>query len=136
MDYSPGTILCYGIMNTKNYSEAVVLKDKNVYVSIVDSNKTRVILPIADWAKSNKLSIVPEGTVKSSCKPRTLIRWFSEDYKKTGSRLTAVALPEGAILQIKKIEGNVTLRDSLYFSSYDEWKATFPSKGEVYYYKP
>jgi hypothetical protein len=136
MDYSPGTILSYGRLNTNTYSEAVVLKDANVYVTILDSKKTRSILPFADWAKSNKLNIVSETPTKPACKPRTLIRWFSEDYKKTGSRLTAVALPEGAILQIKKIEGNVTLRDSLYFSSFDEWKATFPSKGEVYYYKP
>ena len=136
MDYSPGTILSYGRMNANTYSEAVVLKDNNVYVTILDSKKTRVILPFADWAKSNKLNSVSEIPTKPECKPRTLIRWFSDDYKKTGSRLTAVALPEGAILQIKKIEGKVTLRDSLYFSSYDEWKATFPSKGEVYYYKP
>jgi hypothetical protein len=136
MDYTPGTILCYGTVKGNSYSEAVVLKDNNVYVTVQDSKKTRNILPLTDWVKSHKLTVVFEKPTKTECKPRTLIRWFSEDYKKTGSRLTAVALAEGAVLQIKKVDGDITLRDSVYFSSYDEWKATFPSKGEVRYYKP
>jgi hypothetical protein len=136
MDYTPGTILCHGSLKNKSYSEAVVLKENNVYVTIQDSKKTRNILPLTDWVKSNEITVLFEKPTKTECKPRTLIRWFSEDYKKTGSRLTAVALAEGAVLQIKKVDGNITLRDSVYFSSYDEWKATFPSKGEVRYYKP
>jgi hypothetical protein len=136
MEHLPGTILCHGSLKSNSYSEAVVLKENNVYVTIQDSKKTRNILPLTDWVKSNKLTVVFEKPTTGQCKPRTLIRWFSEDCKKTGSRLTAVALAEGAVLQIKKVDGNITLRDSVYFSSYDEWKATFPSKGEVRYYKP
>jgi len=136
MEHPPGTILCHGSLKDKSYSEAVVLKENNVYVTVQDSKKARNILPLTDWVKSNEITVLFEKPTTGQCKPRTLIRWFSEDYKKTGSRLTAVALNEGAVLQIKKVDGNITLRDSVYFSSYDEWKATFPSKGEVRYYKP
>jgi hypothetical protein len=146
MEYKHGTILSFGNKNSveggdNNYQEAIVITNGKVFINTLDSKPCREIMLLADWLIINKNQniniITPDSPISSEAskkkfnyKPRSLIRWFGKD-----SRRTAVVLYEGALLQLKKVDGNVVIKDNTFFTSYDEWAATFPSKGEVYYYK-
>jgi hypothetical protein len=141
MTYEPGTVLSFGKIEDGTYEEATVVTSGWVYLTKLNSMPHREAMVLEDWLILNRhrtLNVVDNVPVKKTYKPRTLIRWFSKAALTTpgkGSRRTAVVLPEGAVLQIKKVDGKNVTQDHTFFSTYDEWAATFPSEGSVYYYE-
>ena len=140
MTYEPGTILSFGKMEDGTYEEATVVTGGWVYITVLKSVPYREAMFLEDWLILNQqhdVNVVQTIPPKKTYKPRTLIRWFSKGVRETGkgSRRTAVVLPEGAVLQIKKVDGKTVAQDHTFFSTYEEWAATFPSEGEVYYYE-
>lgn len=130
MNYKPGTILSFGEENDNTYQEAIVVTNGNLFIK-----QFRQIMSVSDWFIINKnqnIKVVPSepSEKKFNYKPRSLIRWFGKN-----CRRTAVVLYEGALLQVKKVDGDVVTQDHTFFVSYDEWAASFPSEGDVYYYK-
>lgn len=140
MNYEPGTILSFGKMEDGTYEQATVVTGGWVYLTVLDSKPYREAMLLEDWFILNQrhtVNVVQAILPKKTYKPRTLIRWFSKVAYETGngSRRTAVVLPEGAVLQIKKVDGKTVAQDHTFFSTYEEWAATFPSEGDVYYYE-
>jgi len=143
MTYEPGTTLSFGDMKGINYQEVTVVTKGNVFIRILDSKPHREFMSLEDWLIINKgedIKVTTDNLSKKilNLKPRTLIRWFSKGFLQNGkgSRRTAVVLHEGALLQIKLVEGSTVTKDNTFFTSYDEWVSTFPSEGDVMYYKP
>ena len=140
MTYEPGTVLSFGTIESDSYEEATVVTDGWIYITVLNSKPHREPMILEDWFILNQnrsVNVVTQVEPKKNYKARTLIRWFSKGARETGkgSRRTVVVLPEGALLQIKKVDGKTVTQDHTFFSTYDEWAATFPSEGEVYYYE-
>ena len=139
MTYEPGTVLAFGNMEDGTYEQVTVVTGGWAYLTVLDSKPYREAMILQDWLILNKdreLKVIQQEPLKEpskvNYKPRTLIRWFGK-----ASRRTAVVLDEGAILQIKVVDGANSKKDHTFFVSYDEWASTFPEKnGKTCYYEP
>lgn len=149
MSYISGTILSFGNVEEASYQEAIVITNGNVFITSLNGKPHRETMRLDDWVIINKgqdiyISLITPVTTSittpvttpikltvKNYKPRTLIRWFGKD-----SRKTAVVLNEGTLLQIKKVDGKISVKDNTFFSSYDEWASSLPSEGKVMVYKP
>lgn len=137
MTYEPGTVLSFGNMDDGTYEQVTVVTGGWAYLTMLESKPYREAMILQDWLILNKgreLTVVQQEVPKSIYKPRprTLIRWFGKN-----SRRTAVVLDEGAILQIKIVDGKQSKKDHTFFISHEEWASTFPETGgETCYYEP
>jgi len=135
MNYEPGTVLSFGDMDAGTYEQVTVVTAGWAYLTVLESKPYREAMILQDWLILNKgreLTVVQQEAPKPSYKPRTLIRWFGK-----AARRTAVVLDEGAILQIKIVDGKHTKRDHTFFTSHEEWASTFPETGgDTSYYEP
>ena len=149
MSYKSGTILSFGNVKEASYQEAIVITNGNVFITSLNGKPHRETMRLDDWFIINKgqdiyISLITPVTtsittsvttpIKSTVKnykPRTLIRWFGKD-----SRRTAVILQEGSLLQVKKVDGKTSIKDNTFYTSYENWISSLPSEGKLIFYNP